>query len=134
VIFVGCCKGGGAVGPYLVGAEAQNVFFGRSYERSQQEPQLSFPSFWNAVIYTVGVLMPHFVRNKKICRFQMLYMFINSVSTRFLSAIELSVVANSPPLHSEFLLIDLLALQVPRAQCRVPSIHVKVCRGFEAAK
>jgi hypothetical protein len=59
---------------------------------------------------------------------------LNSGNARFASAIELSVAANSPPLHSEFLLIELLALQVTSAQCRVPSIHVKVCRGFEAAK
>ena len=77
--------------------------------------------------HTVGV------RNE-MCRFQMFVICVNSGSTRFVSAIEPSLVANSPSLHSEFLLIELLALQVPSAQCRVPSIHVQVCRGFEAAK
>jgi hypothetical protein len=63
------------------------------------------------MIHTEGVPTPHLM-SIKVCSFQIFLMFLNSGSTRFLSALQLSVVADLPAVYSEFLLIELLALQV----------------------
>lgn len=79
------------------------------------------------------MLISHSV-GSNIYNLQVSVMFVKYGNARFVSAVKPSMAANSPTVHSEFLLCELPARQVPSTHCRVTSIHVKVCRGFEAAK